>query len=83
MREFSSILNTKIVQIIEDSEYKQNALTLTIDSSLVKDRPLSLVDMVIRLMLEDINLKIDYLITFNTGDFIDLCHKRGIGLISE
>ncbi|MBA7525957.1 hypothetical protein ES705_18117 [subsurface metagenome] len=82
VEEFEKILKNDNVNLIEDLEYKENALNLTFDSTLNKNRPLSLVDMVIRLMLEDVSLKIDYLISFNTGDFIDLCHKKGIELIN-
>lgn len=83
VEEFEKILKNKNVQFIEDIEYKENALSLTFDSTLNKKRAFSLVDMVIRLMLEDVNIKIDYLISFNTGDFIDLCHKKGIKLIDK
>jgi predicted nucleic acid-binding protein len=81
--EFEKLLKNKNVLFVEDIEYKENALSLTFDSTLNRNRPLSLVDMVIRLMLEDVNLKIDYLISFNSGDFIDLCLKKGITLINE
>lgn len=82
VKEFEKTLKNDNVNLIEDIEYKENALNLTFDSTLNRNRPLSLVDMIIRLMLEDVDLKIDYLISFNTGDFIDLCHKKGIELIS-
>jgi hypothetical protein len=47
------------------------------------NRPLSLVDTVIREMLSDESLKIDYLITFNIKDFIDVCSRRNITILSE
>ena len=81
--EFEKVLRNINTQIIDDIDYKENALTLTIDSTLNRNRPLSLVDMIIRLILDDVNIKIDYLISFNTGDFIDLCHKNGIELIDK
>ena len=83
VEEFEKVLKNNNTRIIEDNIYKEDALRMTFDSTLNKNRPLSLVDMVIRLMLNDINLKIDYLISFNTRDFIDLCHKNRIELISE
>jgi len=83
VEEFEKVLKNKNVQILEDLEYKENGLALTMDSILNKNRPISLVDMVIRLMLDDVNLKIDYFITFNTKDFIDLCYKKRIELINE
>jgi predicted nucleic acid-binding protein len=83
IEEFEKVLRNDNVKFIEDIEYKENALSLTIDSTLNRNRPLSLVDMIIRLMLSDVNLKIDYLISFNTGDFIDLCVKHNIELIDK
>jgi hypothetical protein len=44
---------------------------------------MSLVDITLRLMLDDVNLKIDALITFNVGDFVDVCSAKGIELISN
>ncbi|MDZ7760804.1 MAG: hypothetical protein U5L00_11175 [Desulfovermiculus sp.] len=41
-------------------------------------RSLSLVDAVLRLVLVDRNVKIDALITFNPGDFSDICQRSGI-----
>ena len=41
------------------------------------------VDMVIREMLEDRNLKIDVMITFNPNDFIDVCIAKNIEIVSK
>jgi hypothetical protein len=46
-------------------------------------RPISLVDMVIRLMLADLNIKIDVMVTFNQNDFADICATRQIAIISS
>jgi len=83
VEEFEKTLKNNKTRTIEDNPYRENALTMTFDSTINKKRPMSLVDMVIRLMLDDINLKIDYLISFNTVDFIDICLKNRIELISE
>ena len=44
---------------------------------------MSVVDSVIREIITDINVKIDYLITFNIKDFQDLCALRRIEIISD
>ena len=36
--------------------------------------------MVIRFMLMNVNLKVDYLVTYNEKDFVDVCKKRKIGI---
>ena len=46
-------------------------------------RSISLVDMVIRLMLADPNIKIDVMVTFNQNDFADICATRQINIISS
>lgn len=83
VEEFETILKKDNIQVVDDLSYKESALSLSFESTLRRNRPLSLVDMVIRLMLDDVNIKIDYLISFNTGDFIDICHKNRIELIDS
>ena len=53
-----------------------------IDKPHLHYRALSLVDRVVRLMLSDVNLKIDFFITFNGGDFHDVCMKSRIVMVS-
>lgn len=81
--EFNRFLFSVNTIVFNDEIYKNSALSLTIESSNNTERHLSLVDMVLRLMLDDVNVKIDYLITFNAGDFIDVCQRRNILIISE
>jgi len=40
-----------------------------------------MVDCLLRLILDDTNVKIDYLATFNKGDFIDICRKKRVAII--
>ena len=44
-------------------------------------RPISLVDMVMRLMLENVNVPVSGLLTFNPKDFHDVCRKRGLEML--
>lgn len=83
LRDFKTRLEQSNFELLEDEEYKSDAIELTFDSSLNLKKPISLVDMVIRQMLADDKLSINYLITFNPGDFIDVCTRRGIAIISE
>ena len=81
LRRFESYLKKPHVTLLEDALYRDAALDLTMDSSINRFRPLSLVDCVLRLMLDDVNTKIDYLMTFNPGDFADVCRRRHIELL--
>ena len=71
--------------LVPDTEYRKKALSGTFFNALTPrgKRPMALVDMSIRLMLEDIKLDITALITFNEDDFTDICHSKRIELISE
>jgi predicted nucleic acid-binding protein len=83
LSEFKLFISNNDVHLLDDSIYKSDALNLTFDSSIFKDKNYSLVDMVIRLMLSDDNLNINYLISFNPGDFIDICIRRRIEILTE
>ena len=78
---FNEIISRDTTVLIADERYRENALSKTFFTN--EKRPMSLVDMTIRFMLEDVNLNLNALITFNKGDFIDVCHSKGIELISE
>ena len=60
---------------IPDDEYKELAYNKTIEENY---RGFSLVDNVIRVMMEDKSLRISALLTFNVEDFIDVASKKGI-----
>ena len=83
MTEFEKILERPNVTLISDISYKDSALNLTFETTIEQNRPISLVDTIIRIMLDDSNLDIDYLMSFNVGDFFDVCQKRRIEIISE
>lgn len=65
---------------IPDDEYKELAYNETIEENY---RGFSLVDNVIRVMMEDKNLRISALLTFNVEDFIDVASKNGIEIPEE
>jgi predicted nucleic acid-binding protein len=72
------------IEFIDDTEYRNKALNNVFEANnKYTEYSHSLVDAVLREMLSDINLRIDYLITFNNKDFIDICIKRGIEIINE
>ncbi|CAN5566107.1 hypothetical protein BH10BAC1_BH10BAC1_04920 [soil metagenome] len=78
MQSFEIFINKANVSLINDEEYKDRALKLAFEYSKIGKRPFSLVDIILREILSDDSYKIDYLLTFNTGDFIDICNKRKI-----
>ncbi len=66
------------VVFLDDSPYRRGALEQVFSPALHEFRRLSMVDCMIRLMLEDVNVRVKYLATFNERDFADVCHKRRI-----
>lgn len=79
MLSFQSLLNKTSVYRLDDISYREIALGNLFLAE--QKREFSLVDLVIREMLKDERLEINALLTFNPGDFFDLCQKRRIELL--
>lgn len=77
---FENYLKRPNVDYLDDTRYRETALNLSLESSR-RSRALSLTDCTIRLILDDVGVKIDYLATFNARDFADVCHRRRIELM--
>ena len=75
------ILKLPQITFISDIDYREDALEKTFLNFRLNKPTHSLADNVIREILHDINIKVDYLITFNKRDFIDVCHKRNIEIL--
>lgn len=78
MHAFEIFVNKSNVSLVNEEEYKENALKLAFEYSKIGKRSFSLVDIILREILSDDSYKIDYLLTFNSSDFIDICIKRKI-----
>src|SRR6266436_6047392 len=73
LQRFEDFLRAPNIAFVDDASFRDAALTLCMESSLRRKRPLSMVDCLIRLMIDDLNTDIRYLATFNKRDFIDVC----------
>ena len=80
---FENLLKNSNVEYIDDTIYKDKALFNVYELNKKSFISHSLVDAVIREMLSDINLKPDFLVTYNVKDFIDICLKRRIEILNE
>jgi len=69
------------IVFLDDSAHRTEALELALDSSLRRKRPLSMVDCLIRLLLEDVNTNVSYLATLNLRDFADVCRRNSVEII--
>lgn len=80
MEIFERKIKSPSVSLIDDSPYREAALDLAFSSSRL-GRPLSLVDCLMRLFMDDINVKVDRFATYNQADFFDVCAQRSIEII--
>jgi predicted nucleic acid-binding protein len=78
-KRFEQILRRAHVVRLPDEPYRESALEVAIASKAT--RSFALVDVVIRLILDDINVRKHGLLTFNHKDFADLCRKHQLELL--
>jgi len=81
LRRFEMFLKRPGVVFLDDTPYRQEALNRVFEWSLQHSRPLSATDCVLRLILDDVAIRIDLLATFNVRDFADVCRRRGVELL--
>lgn len=68
--------------LLEDEKYRESALENTYSIYRKQIPQISLVDSIMREMLSDVKLRIDYLVTVNEKDFKDVCDIRKITILS-
>lgn len=78
---FEQFLLKPNVQTIHDDIYKDKAIKNIFLLNLTKEYSISLVDEVIRQMIVDPQLKIDFLLTLNKGDFQYPCQIGNVLII--
>ncbi|AFM26478.1 hypothetical protein [Desulfomonile tiedjei] len=81
VRKFESFLKRPGATLLDDTKYRDEALTVTLEDELRGGRGLSLVDNVLRMIIEDPAVRVDCIFTFNTGDFVDVCTKHRVEMI--
>jgi predicted nucleic acid-binding protein len=81
MSSFQRILRRRNVQFVDDIRYRDAAFEQTLAESQRGARAISLCDMTLRLMMQDENLRIDALLTFNLRDFSDICRKSKVQIL--
>ncbi|MCF6241292.1 MAG: hypothetical protein L3J74_08110 [Bacteroidales bacterium] len=75
------ILKKDNVILIDDTYYKESAL-INLEQNFRK-RDLSLVDLIIREILTDKKIRINFLVSFNVKDFVDVCQRKQITIIDQ
>lgn len=78
---FEEIISKPNIVLLDDNIYKYEALKQVFQFNRLSGFTYSLTDSVIREILKDVNVKINYLVTFNEPDFKDVCDQRLIEII--
>ena len=72
VEEMHRVIRSHSVYFIPDDDYRETSF-----NHFFRDgQRFSLVDIIIRNILEDDSIKIDAILTFNEPDFIDVCYKK-------
>jgi predicted nucleic acid-binding protein len=80
MQLMENYLKRPNLEYVDDAPYREEALKQAF-SWCSRGRPLGMVDCLIRLVLDDIKIKIDVLATVDPKDFVDVCRKKRIEII--
>ena len=80
--EFERILSKENIIFIYDEKYRDEAYDNVFKNTKKIGYTHSLVDSILREILIDDELKIDYLLSFNKEDFEDICVQRNIEIYS-
>jgi len=75
------MLSKPNVSLVDDAPYREGALQATFQGARHGKRAISFCDMVIRLSIEDTNLRVKALLTFNARDFVDVCRRKEVELL--
>lgn len=81
MKRLNELLKQPNIEILNDDNYREDSLEETLSKTNYLKRKISLVDMIIRNIVKDINVKVDFLVTDNERDFADVCAQRRIEII--
>jgi predicted nucleic acid-binding protein len=75
---FDQCLRKASVTFVDDADYCREAYELSLQGSRQRRRDLSMVDILCRMLIDDPNIDIKYLLTCNKKDFYDVCLKNGV-----
>jgi len=78
---FEQFLKRPNIEFVGDEDLRDAAFQISFEYSVRQHRPLSMVDCLIRLLLEDTSTRIRYLATFNVADFTDVCHRNRVEML--
>lgn len=78
---FNTLVGRSGVTFVDDTPYRVDAFSLTVDYATRLKRDISMVDMLCRLLIEDPGVRVDHLLTPNKKDFVDVCYANGVEIL--
>jgi predicted nucleic acid-binding protein len=81
MLRLEKLLERPNVERLDDARYREDALAATFREARMSKRTISLCDMLIRSIIEDPNVRIHALLTFNVKDFHDVCARMHVAIL--
>lgn len=76
---FGAIVRSPGTALLDDTPYREEAFA-TVLAQNAATRPLSLVDAVLCNVIEDVNVPISAMLTFNERDFLAICRRNDVAL---
>ena len=74
-------LKRRNVSFVDDRDYCDEAYSLAVEYSTRLGRPISMVDMLCRLLIADPKIRVDYMLTTNAADFHDVCRTHRVEIL--
>ena len=78
---FDRLLKSPRVFFVDDADFRADAYDLAVESSTNLGRAISMVDMFCRLLIDDVNTRVNALLTTNSVDFRDVCERNGVTIL--
>jgi len=80
MNQFHLIVSSPSAILLDDSPYRGGAYQAVLRHTR-SGSPLSLVDAILRAVIEDANVALEAMLTFNARDFADVCARYSVEVL--
>ncbi len=80
MARFDALVMNPNTALLDDSPYRHDSYRAVLDMER-RGRPLSLVDAVLRAVIEDTNVAVAAILTFNRADFMDVSLRNSVEVL--
>ena len=78
---FESIINGTETEFLDDHRYRNEAYNSALALAKTRRNTMSLVDSILYAIIDDINVRIDAMLTFNSRDFSHVCRINRVELL--